>query len=103
MTHARRFVFALLSAAFAAAAAEAAPNDIATSGPGPIPCSNTPFGQRLTLGLEQEYAVVRGNSGSASALIGIHDGAALSIGVLVFVVVCSFVFLSSVVALFVVL
>jgi len=62
----------------ASGSAGASPQQIASSAP--IPCSATPFGQRLTLGLEHEYAVVRGDGGSSSGLIGIHDGPSLTIG-----------------------
>lgn len=77
MTYARRFA-ALLAGIIAAAIAEASPQQIASSSP--ISCAATPFGQRLTLGLEHEYAVVRGDGGSSSGLIGIHDGPSLAIG-----------------------
>jgi hypothetical protein len=39
-----------------------------------IPCSATPFGRRLTLGLEQEYAVVFGETAASREDIVIHDG-----------------------------
>jgi len=47
------------------------PEQIASSQP--IACAGTPFGQRLTLGVDQEYVVVHGDSGQAGIMNEVRD------------------------------
>lgn len=71
MAIARRRAVFLLAVLFASSAAIGSPEQIASSAS--ISCSATPFGQRLTLGLEQEYVVVHGDSGQAGTLSEVRE------------------------------
>ena len=56
---------------FACHAAFGSPEQIASSQP--IACSGTPFGHRLTLGVDDEYVIVHGDSGQAGIMNEVLD------------------------------